>query len=54
MIGRKEHELHHRRRGRNFALLAILLAFVLLLFGVTIVKLGPNVIKPEMSWSESE
>ena len=54
MIGREEHELHRRRRGRNFALLAVLLGFVGLLFGVTIAKMGANVIKPEMSWSESQ
>lgn len=54
MIGDEEHELHRRRRGRNRALGFVLISFVLLLFGVTIVKLGPNSIKPEMSWSESE
>ncbi|MEM8754827.1 MAG: hypothetical protein AAGF90_17805 [Pseudomonadota bacterium] len=54
MIGREEHELHRRRRGRNFAIGAVLVAFVALLFGVTIAKLGANVIKPEMSWSASE
>ncbi|MEM7545992.1 MAG: hypothetical protein AAF367_10690 [Pseudomonadota bacterium] len=54
MIGREEHDLHRRRRGRNMALGALLIGFVALLFGVTIAKLGDNVIKPEMSWSESE
>ena len=54
MLGKEEHELHRRRRGRNFALLAVLIGFVGLLFTVTITKLGANVIKPEMSWSESE
>lgn len=54
MIGREEHELHRRRKSRNLALGAVLLAFVALLFGVTIAKLGENVIKPEMSWSESK
>ena len=54
MIGREEHDLHRRRRGRNYALLAVLLAFVALLFTVTITKMGANVIKPEMSWSQSE
>lgn len=51
MIAR-EHELHRRRRGRNLALGAVLLAFVGLLFGVTIAKMGANVIKPELSWSD--
>ncbi len=36
----KEHELHKRRKGRNYALLAVLAGFVLLIFAVTIVKLG--------------
>lgn len=54
MIGREEHDLHRRRRGRNLALGAVLVALVALLFGVTIAKLGANVVKPEMNWSESE
>ena len=54
MIGREEHELRRRRRGRNTALLVVLLAFVGLLFGVTIAKMGGNVVKPDMSWSESQ
>lgn len=54
MIGREDHELHRRRRGRNIALGVILAAMVALLFGVTIVKLGSNAIKPEMSWSETQ
>jgi hypothetical protein len=31
---RKDHEIHRRRRSRNFGVLAILLAFVALLFWV--------------------
>jgi len=38
----KEHELHRRRRGRNLAVLAILIGFIALLFWVTIVKLPSN------------
>lgn len=53
MIGREEHDLHRRRRGRNIAVGALLIGFVALMFGVTIAKLGVNVIKPEMSWSET-
>lgn len=53
MIGREEHELHRRRRGRNTAIGVVLIAFVGLLFGVTIAKLGANVIKPEMTWSDN-
>ena len=40
MIPREEHELHRRRRGRNFALGGTLLAFVLLVFAVTVAKLA--------------
>ena len=53
MIGREEHDLHRRRRGRNMAVGVLLIGLVALLFGVTIAKLGVNVIKPEMSWSEA-
>lgn len=54
MLDREEHELHRRRRGRNFAVGAVLAAFVALLFGVTLAKLGDRVVKPEMSWEQSE
>ncbi|MGG7568351.1 hypothetical protein ACQ5SO_19535 [Rhodovulum sp. DZ06] len=40
MIEKEEHELHRRRRGRNIALGGVLLAFVLLVFMVTIAKLS--------------
>ncbi len=40
MIPKEEHELHRRRKGRNFALGGALLAFVILVFAVTIVKLA--------------
>jgi hypothetical protein len=39
MTFRAEHELHTRRRGRNFWLGGILLVFVALVFSVTLVKL---------------
>ncbi|MEM8823738.1 MAG: hypothetical protein AAGF30_09035 [Pseudomonadota bacterium] len=35
---RVEHELHYRRRGRNFGVLFVLLAFIAIVFGVTMVK----------------
>lgn len=54
MLGREEHELHRRRRGRNVALFVVLAGFVALLFTVTITKMGANVIKPEMEWGLSE
>ena len=37
---RAEHELHHRRRGRNIGLALVLAAFVALVFAVTVVKLS--------------
>ncbi|MFD1794446.1 hypothetical protein FQV27_07845 [Paracoccus aurantiacus] len=38
MALRTEHELHGRRRSRNVGLLVVLLAFVALIFGLTVVK----------------
>lgn len=42
MAFREDHELHKRRFGRNLGLLAVLSAFVALVFGLTIVKVGQN------------
>lgn len=33
-----EHELHHRRLGRNIGLALVLVGFVALVFGLTLVK----------------
>ena len=33
-----EHELHQRRQGRNIGVLLILLAFIGIVFGLTVVK----------------
>lgn len=33
-----EHELHGRRRGRNYGLLLILVALIGIVFGLTVVK----------------
>lgn len=33
-----EHEIHRRRRGRNLGLLAVLVGFVAVMFGLTVVK----------------
>ncbi len=51
----KEHELHRRRRGRNLAVMAMLVCFAVLLFAVTIVKMGDNAANPstKVSWGES-
>ena len=35
-----EHELHRRRRTRNMGLLAVLLVFVALVFGLSVVKIS--------------
>ena len=43
---RKEHELHRRRRSRNLGLLVLLLAFVALLYWVTIAKMGVHAGNP--------
>ncbi|SNT17890.1 hypothetical protein [Tropicimonas sediminicola] len=37
---RATHELHERRKGRNLGLGILLLAFVGIVFGMTIVKIG--------------
>lgn len=42
----REHELHRRRRGRNVAVLLVLAGFAVLLFAVTIVKMGGNAGNP--------
>ncbi|PWE27936.1 hypothetical protein [Pararhodobacter marinus] len=35
----REHDLHKRRQGRNIGVLVVLLAFVALVFGLTIAKM---------------
>lgn len=39
MLPRVEHELHKRRRSRNLGLLAVLLCFVALIFGLSVAKI---------------
>jgi hypothetical protein len=34
----RDSEMHRRRRGRNFALLAVLIGFIVLVFWLTVVK----------------
>ena len=52
---RREHELHTRRKGRNVGVVGVLLAMMVLLFAVTIVKLGGNAGNPTSgaSWGET-
>lgn len=40
MAFRPDHELHRRRLGRNIGLFVSLAAFVVLVFGLTIVKVS--------------
>ena len=51
----REHELHTRRRGRNIGLMTVLCVFVVLIFAVTIVKLGGNAANPsaDVTWGEA-
>lgn len=44
MTRAQEDEIKARRRGRNYALGGALLAFVLLIFAVTIVKLSGGMV----------
>lgn len=39
MLPQVEHELHKRRRSRNIGLLVVLLAFVGLVFGLSVAKI---------------
>lgn len=39
MAFHQEHELHRRRFGRNIGLFGVLAGFVVLIFGLTIVKI---------------
>ncbi len=40
MAPRVEHEIHQRRSGRNIGVGLVLLGFVAIVFGLTMVKLG--------------
>ncbi len=44
-----EHEIYKRKRSLNYGLGAVMVAFVVLVFAVTIVKVGSGAIKPEMA-----
>lgn len=50
---KRDHELHGRRRGRNLGVGLALAGLVALLFSYTMVKMGSNAVKPEMSLSDS-
>jgi len=51
-----EHEMHQRRKGRNYGVLAALGGLAVLLFAVTIVKMGPQAGNPSQqgqSWGDT-
>ena len=56
----RQHELHKRRLGRNIGLGVVLLAFVALVFGLTVVKVTrvgqmqgfDHVVRPELAPAE--
>ncbi|NDW00293.1 hypothetical protein [Salipiger sp. PrR002] len=50
-----EHELHQRRRGRNIGVGLVLAAFIAIVFGMTIVKIGSGdfAAAPEVQGSEA-
>lgn len=41
------HELHHRRFGRNLGLALVLTAFIVIIFGLTVVKVISGDFEPE-------
>jgi len=55
MAMQREHELHGRRRSRNLGVLIGLVALIVLLFAVTLVKMGPDAANPSagVSWGEA-
>ncbi|WP_164726965.1 hypothetical protein [Shimia sediminis] len=42
-----EHELHKRRLGRNVGLAAVLVGFIVIVFGLTVVKVTRGDYEPE-------
>lgn len=38
MVMRVEHEIHGRRKNRNYGVLMLLLGFIAIVFGLTVVK----------------
>lgn len=57
MAFRPDHEIHRRRFGRNFGLGLLLVGFVAIVFGLTIVKVSngnmsqafDHVVRPELA-----
>ena len=54
MSGDAKHEIYERRGSRNRAVLLVLLAFIALIFGATIVRLQDNPLHPfKLFWNPS-
>ena len=54
MSGQAEHEIYKRRGSRNRAVLWVLVAFIVLIFGATIVRLQNNPLHPfKLFWNPS-
>ncbi len=47
MSFREEHELHKRRLGRNIGLALVLVGFIAIVFGLTVVKVTRGDYEPE-------
>ena len=50
----KQHELHKRRSGRNIGLGLVLVAFVAIIFGLTVVKVTDGNVTAAISGAEAE
>lgn len=54
MSGDAKHEIYERRGARNRAVLLVLIAFIGLIFGATIVRLQDNPLHPfKLFWNPS-
>ena len=47
MSFRDDHELHARRKGRNIGLALVLVGFIAIVFGLTVVKVTRGDYEPE-------
>lgn len=53
MAFKEDHELHKRRFGRNLGLGLVLIGFVALVYGITVVKVG-ELYQPETAAEAAE
>ncbi|WP_435141523.1 hypothetical protein [Pseudopelagicola sp. nBUS_19] len=47
MSFRDDHEIHKRRLGRNLGVAAVLIGFIVIVFGLTVVKVTRGDYEPE-------